>query len=317
MTPETELRDPEVLRKMVRGGASYQEVGHRVGLPPGQVYMIVTGMPADGGDVLTPEELADRGGLLLPGSSQHLVNPPTEVPTHDEKVSAWLRGRAAADEPMREAAARRTAQPPPVAEPEASDDVVTVLGRDHNQIKFLLEQLSAIPGVRQGGSPAQQQQRVSLVDMVRVRASAHEVVEERHLWPTVRRVLPDGAELERRGREQEEEGTRLLARTDGMSGDEDGFDELVERLVAALRAHVAFEDQVFLALREAVPPRDLEQLGRKVRRALHTAPTRAHPHASPFNPFAAPADRLRDAFGRRPADRAGRPEEGTGPAGEP
>lgn len=55
--------------------------------------MIATGLPADGGDTPSPEELRDK--RLLPGSSQHLVNPPPFSPTRSQQVMDWVRHRAA------------------------------------------------------------------------------------------------------------------------------------------------------------------------------------------------------------------------------
>jgi hypothetical protein len=55
--------------------------------------MIATGLPADGGDGLAPEELDNK--RLLPGSSQHLVNPPAFNPTRSEEVIHWVQARAA------------------------------------------------------------------------------------------------------------------------------------------------------------------------------------------------------------------------------
>ncbi|MHC3475368.1 hemerythrin domain-containing protein [Streptomyces sp. 7R007] len=247
---------------LLRAGCTFEDIGERLGIHPGLAYMIATGLPADGGDVLGAEELSGREGLL-PGSSQHLVNPSAAVPTRDPTVDAWLRRRAHDDQPMREAAARRTPRPPELADQEA-DDLLTVLGRDHNQVKYLQEQLEATPGVRQGGGSAQQQRRVTLVGMIRERLTAHEAAEEKHFWPAVRTALSDGEDLARQGREQEREGARLLAELDGLPGDADRFDELVEQLAMALRKHVAFEDGVLLRLQDILSAERRQELGRRV-----------------------------------------------------
>jgi Hemerythrin HHE cation binding domain len=294
----------------LRAGRSYPEIGREFGVPAGQAYLIVTGLPADGSDVLGPESLASREGIL-DGSSQHLANPPTEVPTEDASVLAWTRARAAADLPMRQASQSRTAEPPEPA--EQAVDLVDVLGQDHNQVNYLAEQLQAIPGVRQGGSAGQQQQRVSIVDMIRIRLARHETAEEEHLWPTVRAALPDGAALADTALEQEQHGKDLLQALDGLPGDADRFDELVEQLVAALRKHVAFEDLVFGKVKQVIPAEQRAELGRRVQATERHAPTRPHPHAPPGSRIAAaavaPIDRLRDAVTERPAERAGRPEQ--------
>jgi hypothetical protein len=74
-------------------GHSYETAAKELGLPAGQVFMIATGLPADGSDAAAPEELENK--RLLPGSSQHLVNPPAVNPTRSEEVIKWVQHRAA------------------------------------------------------------------------------------------------------------------------------------------------------------------------------------------------------------------------------
>lgn len=304
------------LLDLVRSGLSYEEIGARVGMSPGLAYLVVTGLPADGSDVLAAEELAGREGLL-PGSSQHLANPGTELPKHQATVEAWMRARAGADEPMQAAAAARDAEPPPIAGEDETDDVITILGREHNQVKYLQEELQAIPGVRAGGSEAQQRQRRSIVDLITVRLSAHEPAEEGHLWPAVRTLLADGDQLADEALSQEQQGKDLLHEMGGLDGTEDRFDELVEQLALALRLHVAFEDKVFLALNEATSDEQRTTLGRAIRDAEADAPTRPHPHAPDKGTAAraaakaaAPLDHTRDALRGRPADSKGQKDTG-------
>ncbi|MBP0461554.1 hypothetical protein [Streptomyces montanisoli] len=96
----------EQVLRLLDSGLGYEEAARRLGVPAGQAYMIATGLPADGGDTLTDAE-ARRPGLLST-SSQHLANPqPAENPTSRTTVARWLKQRAADDEPMRRAAARR------------------------------------------------------------------------------------------------------------------------------------------------------------------------------------------------------------------
>lgn len=301
------------LLELVRRGVSYEEIGRRFSIPPGQAYLIVTGLPADGSDVLGPEELDEREGVL-PGSTQYLANPPTELPKHDREIDRWMKWRAHVDGPMQEAARQRTAEPPPIVGEDQTDDVLSVLGWDHNQVKYLEEQLETIPGVTIGGTRAQQERRQSIVDMITVRLSEHEVVEEEHFWPAVRAALPDGDALADEAIAQEQHGKDLLQELAHVGADDEHFDELVEQLVLALRTHVAFEDTVFLKLKEAMPLEDRCELGRRIEKAKAKAPTRPHPHAPnrpPANRLAAaaagPLDHVRDAVGHRPAKRLGKP----------
>ncbi len=266
---------------------SYEEAGRSAGIPPGQVYLIVTGLAADGSDALDADALRQRDAFLLP-TSQHLANPSTELPKHNPQVEQWIKQRARDDRQMRDAGTGRTAEPPPVKGADETDDVLSVLGWDHNQVRYLQEQLETIPGVRQGGSAAHQQRRVSIVDMIRVRLSQHESAEESYFWPAVRETLTDGAELADTATAQEQEGKDLLQALDGLPGDADQFDELVEKLVAALRKHVAFEETVFLRLEQEMPQAQREELGRRIRSRKPKAAKRpsrpAHRKGKPENP---------------------------------
>jgi Hemerythrin HHE cation binding domain len=171
----------------------------------------------------------------------------------NESVHVWIAARAAADGQMREAAARRTAEPaPPQAEDpenpkaqEFSRDMTVVLTRQHNQVRALLQQLQALPSHKTGGTAEDLAARKSIVDMITVRLSRHETAEEKYLWPTVRQALDDGDDLADRALSQEQEGTDTLARLGKLEPDTDEFDEHVEQFVAQLRKHVAYEGQVF------------------------------------------------------------------------
>ncbi|WP_028662817.1 hypothetical protein [Saccharomonospora halophila] len=88
----------EQVRASLADGAEYTEVGRRLGIPPGLVYLIATGLPADGGDAPAPEEARARG---LRPAGQELSNPPVESPAARESVHRWLRGRVRADAQMR------------------------------------------------------------------------------------------------------------------------------------------------------------------------------------------------------------------------
>jgi len=74
-------------------GHSYETAARALSIPPGQAFMIATGLPADGSDAPHPDEERDK--RLLPGSSQHLVNPPPFNPTRNKTVIEWVHERAA------------------------------------------------------------------------------------------------------------------------------------------------------------------------------------------------------------------------------
>jgi len=80
---------------LLERGDSYETAGRALGIPAGQAFMTATGLPADGGDAPSPQELAEKP--LLPGSSQHLVNPPPFNPTRKQSVIDWVHERASRD----------------------------------------------------------------------------------------------------------------------------------------------------------------------------------------------------------------------------
>lgn len=298
------------VRELLESGHDYDAVGRLLGIRPGQAYLIATGLPADGGDA--PDTGSSDRPYQRP-DSQQLANPEeAENPTSKSSVIEWIKTRVAADAPMRGAAERRDAAP---GEPQETDevDVVDVLTRDHNQVKAMLEQMSTIPGKVKGGSAAQMSARKSIVDMITVALSKHEAVEEEHFWPAVRGWFPNGEQWAEPALQQEQEGKDILTALGKLSGDDEDFDELVEKLTLAARTHVAYEETLFLHVREHVSEEDRKQLGATIQKARKRAPTRPHPHAPKHSPAVKAAgmagaamDKVRDEVGHRPAERRGK-----------
>lgn len=81
----------EQVRRLVASGRDYAAVGRALGIPPGQAYLIATGMPADGGEQPRPGQ-EPEGALTSP---QRLVYPSVENPTSRETVHRWMATRAA------------------------------------------------------------------------------------------------------------------------------------------------------------------------------------------------------------------------------
>lgn len=264
----------EQVRQLLGQGLDYQAAGRQLGIPAGQAYLIATGVPADGSDTIPDGETARRDDLLP--VSQQLANPPHHNPTSKKSTREWMKARMAADGQMRTAMRQRTAEPPGIDDPDGDDDAITVLGRQHNQVRYLLKQLQALPSHTTGGSPEHISERKSIVDMVTVRLSEHETIEEEYFWPAVRAALPDGDQLADTALEQEQEGKDSLTELGREDPDSRDFDERVEQFVLQVRKHVAFEELVFLKLRDAMSRSDLDDLGRKLQSAASRAPGRPH-----------------------------------------
>lgn len=303
------------IRALLEQGHDYPAIARRLGVPPGQAYLIATGMPADGGDTYTETE-RQRPGVLP--SAQHLLGADAENPTTKQTVLNWIKSRAAADAQMQAAAQHRDAEPGEIQDPDDDHDVLVVLTRDHNQVKALQEQLETLPSRATGGSPTQMSRRKSIVDMITVKLSQHEAVEEEYFWPAVRESLPDGDRWADEAIEQEQQGKDTLTTLGKVEPDTDEFDELVEKLVLLLRKHVAYEEKLFLQLKSAMSDDARRELGEKLLAVKKLAPTRPHPH-TPAKPAvlktvgaaAAAVDKVRDTVGDRPAKRRGRPKKST------
>ena len=300
----------EQVRRLLEQGLDYPEIARRLGVPPGQAYLIGTGMPADGGDAYTAAE-RQRPGVLP--SAQHLLGLPTESPTTKTSVLSWIKVRVSADAQMQAAAQQRDAEPGEIVDPDDDHDALVLLTRDHNQVKALQGQLAALPSHATGGSAAQMSRRKSIVDMITVKLSAHEAVEEEFFWPAVREAMPDGDRWADEAIEQEQQGKETLTALGTLEPDTSEFDELVEKLALLLRKHVAYEEKLFLELKSAMSDEVRRELGEKLLAAKKLAPTRPHPH-TPAVPgvlktaglAAAAVDTVRDVAGDRPAKRRGK-----------
>jgi hypothetical protein len=130
----------------------------------------------------------------------------------------------------------------------------------------------------------------------------HAFAEEAVLWPTLRRVLPDGHELSLEVEQEHQEVNELVTQLENMRHDAPQRTAVLERLTAVLREDVRDEEDVLLPrLQEAVSARDLRRLGVLWEVVRRVAPTRAHPVVArrpPGNVISAVPlsilDRLRD-----------------------
>ncbi|HEY4096749.1 MAG TPA: hypothetical protein VGM33_14615 [Baekduia sp.] len=93
-------REQSLAAAAAAGGVpDYVVAGARLGVPPGQAYLIATGLAADGSGGLATADRARPG--VLGTSTQHLANPPAHNPTRDENVVRWVaeRGRSTLHHP--------------------------------------------------------------------------------------------------------------------------------------------------------------------------------------------------------------------------
>ncbi len=297
----------QVLALVRERGWDYRVAARELAIPPGQAYLIATGMPADGSD-------GSAAGLGRPGavegSTQLLVHAEAAVvaPEVHEVVHAWIKARVASDPAMLARTAARDAVLGAPRERESPEreprEIASVVTGDHDRVTALFRQLAAIPGVTKGGSPVQQARRGSIVERIAAALWRHEATEEEQLWPVVAERLAEGGSLRAAGLAQEQAGKEVLGELTQLAPSEERFDELAEKAEELTRRHVAFEDRVLLALGAALRPDELEGLGRRFRRVADDRPGWPDPQA-PGDPSAGAVGRPRS---RRQGEAASEPE---------
>jgi hypothetical protein len=142
---------------------------------------------------------------------------------------------------------------------------------------------------------------------------SHAFAEEAVLWPTLRRLLPDGEALTLRVEQEHQEVNELVVALE-EAGHGPERQRLLDRLVEVLREDVRDEeDELLPRLQERADTRDLVRLGWAWEAVRRTAPTRPHPVVArrpPGNTLSAlplsAIDRTRDLVDRA-ARRSGLP----------
>lgn len=134
----------------------------------------------------------------------------------------------------------------------------------------------------------------------------HAFAEESVLWPTIRRILPDGEPLTARIEREHQEINELFTELEQTDPDSDRHRQLWSRITELLREDVRDEEDVLLPkLQAAASHRRLVALGLAWEAVRRIAPTRPHPVVArrpPGNVIAAAPltllDRSRDNLDR-------------------
>jgi hemerythrin superfamily protein len=176
-----------------------------------------------------------------------------------------------------------------------TDDIVTELTKDHDELRAMFAKLR---------SGAVGHERDDLIREMTVELVKHSVAEEVHLYPLIRKVLPDGDRIADHEIAEHAEVERALKDLEKIDHSDPRSSELVDEVIDDVTHHAAEEENdVFPQLRETCSAEQLHEFGNKIRAAKKLAPTHPHPSAPdtpPANkivgPLAGLVDRVRDAM---------------------
>ncbi|GAA2080241.1 hemerythrin domain-containing protein [Streptomyces albiaxialis] len=154
-------------------------------------------------------------------------------------------------------------------------DVLELLVGDHRETERMFAAFEA------SRDPVR---RRELVDLVVAGLERHSAAEEEHLYPVVRRVLPDGDEIAARELAEHAEVGRTIDALDGADPTDTAFARDVATLMRQVQEHVVEEEnEVFPRLRAALTPGERAELGARA----------MDPGAGATGPRAGLADRVR------------------------
>src|SRR4051794_15192893 len=93
-------------------------------------------------------------------------------------------------------------------------DMVSVLVKDHEEMKEFFQQLEATTDPNE---------RRDIADRLTAEVARHSVAEEMFLYPAARKALPNGDELVDEELEEHAEAEKLLKQWEGAAGDDPEF----------------------------------------------------------------------------------------------
>jgi hypothetical protein len=148
-----------------------------------------------------------------------------------------------------------------------SQSVLVRQRRDHERLAELMRTVRTTSGAEQDEA---------LTRMCRL-VFTHAFAEEAVLWPTLRRVLPDGEALTLEVEQEHQEITEVVSALDRSRPGDAGREALIERALALLDQDVRDEeDELFPRLLDALDQQALRRLGWTWEAVRRTAPTRPH-----------------------------------------
>lgn len=172
------------------------------------------------------------------------------------------------------------------------DDVVSLLMRQHGDIRNLFDEVEAASG---------DERRTAFRHLVRLLA-VHETAEEQVVHPFVRRSVTGGEEIVEDRLAEEKAAKETLSALDDADTDDPTFMPRLLKLRHDVQEHARAEERYeFSLLRRSSDTASLARMAKAVKAAEAVAPTRPHPGVesgaanTALGPVAAVMDRARDA----------------------
>ena len=173
------------------------------------------------------------------------------------------------------------------------EDVVTLLMRQHGQIRNLFDEVETATGAER------REAFQSLVQLLAV----HETAEEEVVHPMARTTYEGAGNVVDQRLQEEREAKEHLSRMEDMGTEDASFSAELAALRRSVLAHARAEERYeFMHLRRFVDPGRLRSMANAVKSAESVAPTHPHPGVESakanvlLGPMAAIADRTRDAI---------------------
>ena len=175
-------------------------------------------------------------------------------------------------------------------------NAIELLTTDHRAVEKLFADFEAAdPGARQP----------IVADLIK-ELSTHTAIEEAHLYGIVASDVDGGEHLVEDSEKEHQHVKVMLGRLDGLFDKAHTVEvaDVVKRLEEQVAHHVREEEDVmFVALERDLSRTRLEQIGKELRDAKQTAPTRPHPNQPPATELTgranAAVDRVRDRLSGR------------------
>jgi hypothetical protein len=188
------------------------------------------------------------------------------------------------------------------------DDVVTVLSRQHDDLRRLMRDIEREPSVSQRAKGGDLRRLQTLTDDLRRCFVIHERSKERYLWPVLRRAWPDGDVISRAARLRAQHVEKRFIKLCWLGERDAHANAVLDEALARIQEHISLEGHLLGRIRLSLPGEVGEEIGAKFARRQLLLPTRPHPDmpisprvAAVLGPVIGLADRVVEAFSFGPS----------------